>query len=249
MADNFLKLNDEKTELLFLGSSRNLSKLTIESVQVGETQVKSSNHVRNIGATFDPNLKMEQQVSVTCKSAWYSLFQIGKIRPYITQDETKSIVHAYITSKIDQNNSLLIGCPDHLTAKLQKVQNAAAKIIFKAKKYDHVTVLLKDLHWLPASKRIIFKVLLLCYKALHDEGPQYLKDLLKWHTPSRVLRSSNEHLLVIPKTKLKSFGDRAFSVAAPRLWNSLPLTLRRSASTDAFKRNLKTFLFKEVYDC
>ena len=249
MAANYLKLNEEKTELMFLGSTQNLAKLTLDTVQVGDVKIDSSHKVRNIGATFDPNAKMEYQVNATCKSAWYRIYQIGKIRPYLTQDETKSIVHAYVTSKLDQNNSLLIGCPDHLISKLQKVQNAAAKIIFRAKKYDHVTILLKDLHWLPTPQRIVFKVLLLCFKALHDEGPSYIRDLLKWHTPSRSLRSSHELLLEIPKTRLKSFGDRAFSAAAPRLWNSIPLALRSSPSTTTFKAHLKTYLFKDAYDC
>ena len=79
MTANFLKLNDDKTELLFLGTPQNLSKLTIDSVKVGDSTIASSNHVRNIGALFDPQLKMEHQVSSTCKSAWFRLHQIGKI--------------------------------------------------------------------------------------------------------------------------------------------------------------------------
>ena len=248
MSSNYLKLNDDKTELIFLGTSKNLSKLTITSVQIGDSKIESSSHVRNIGAIFDSQLKMDKQVLNTCKSAWFRLYQIGKIRPYLSSDQTKSIIHAYVTSKLDQNNSLLVGCPDTLLARLQKVQNAAAKLIFKANKYDHVTGLLKELHWLPLCKRIVFKVLLFTYKALNGEGPKYLSDSLTWHNPKRSLRSSNSLLLNIPKTRLKTYGDRAFSVAAPRLWNDLPLRIRQSSSTNIFKTNLKTYLFKSVYE-
>ena len=112
MACNFLKLNDDKTELIFLGTSQNLAKLSSNSVQVGESEIHSTKTVRNIGAMFDQNLKMEAQVAATCKSAWCRIYQIGKIRPYLSVNETKSVVHAYTTSKLDQNNSLLLGCPE-----------------------------------------------------------------------------------------------------------------------------------------
>ena len=108
--------------------------------------------------------------------------------------------------------------------------------------------ILHDLHWLPSSQRINYKVLLLTYKALHGEGPIYLRDLLCWHVPRRSLRSGNELLLQIPKTRLKTFGDRAFQAAAPRLWNSLPIHIRQSKSTNIFKGLLKTHLFKAAYD-
>ena len=188
---------------------------------------------------------MDVQVSLTCKSAWYRLHQIGKIRQYLSLEETKSVIHAYVTSKLDQNNSLLFGIPDILISKIQKVQNAAAKVIYKHKNYDHVTPLLKELHWLPVQQRILFKFLLLTYKALNNEAPSYLRNLLNLHKPIRNLRSSSDTLLLdIPKTRLKSYGDRAFSVGAPRLWNTLPFTLRNSSSTAVFKKKLKTFFLK-----
>ena len=147
-----------------------------------------------------------EQVTATSKSAWFRLYQISKIIPYFSIEETKSIVYGYVTSRIDQYNSLLVRCPDSLINRIKKVQNAAVKLIFKANKFDHVARLLKELHWLPAPERIIFKVPLLTYKAFYDEGPVYRKDLLKWHLPKR--------------SRLKTYGDQAFQVAAPSLWNS-----------------------------
>ena len=249
MASNFLKLNDEKTELLVLGTPQNLAKLSMETVQVGDATIDCSSKVRNIGAVFDSQLKMDAQVSQTCRSAWYRIHQIGKIRPYLSTEETKSVIHAYVTSKIDQNNCLLLGAPDNLISKIQKVQNAAAKVILRRKKFDHVTPLLKELHWLPVPQRITFKTLLLTYKALNNEAPSYLSDLLLMHNPGKNLRSSCDPILLnIPKSRLKTFGDRAFSVAAPHLWNTLPLHIRSSKSTAVFKRNLKTHLFNLAYN-
>jgi hypothetical protein len=249
MAANYLKLNDDKTEFIVLGSRHSLSKVSSSSVQIGEICVNASSSVRNIGAVFDTQMKMNMQVTAVCKSAWFQIHQIGKIRKYLTSDQTKSIVHAFVISKLDNNNSLLLGVPDSTIAKLQRIQNAAAKLIYRAKKYDHVTGLLKDLHWLPVKHRIHFKVLLLTFKALHGQGPQYLLDLLAWYTPQRTLRSSRNLLLHVPQTHLKTYGDRAFEAAAPKLWNALPLHVRESNSVLCFKQNLKTHLFKLAYKC
>ena len=188
---------------------------------IGNNSVSLSSLVRNIGAMFDAEMKMDVQVSAV--SSWFHLYQISKIRKYLTQDQTKTIVHAYITSKLDQNNSLLSGIPEYLIEKLQRLQNAAAKVIYRAKKYDHVTNLLFELHWLPIHHRISFKILLITFKTLHGEGPSYLKDMLIWHKANRNLCSNNNLLWKIPKTRLKSYVDRAFGSSAPWLWNSLSL--------------------------
>ena len=116
----------------------------------------------------------------------------------------KTAINAYVTSIIDQHNSLLIGCSEYLISKIQKVQNAAAKLIYRAKKHDHVTNLLQELHWLPIIQRIKFKILVMTFKALNNETAPYIKDLLKPYIPARTLRSANEMLLEIPKTKFKS---------------------------------------------
>ena len=108
----------------------------------------------------------------------------------------------------------------------------------------HVTPLLKKLHCLPVEQRIIFKMLLLTFKALNNLCPSYIRDLLETYKPTRSLRSSSRNLLAIPRSKLKSYGDRAFSVCAPKLWNDVPEIIKCSENLNTFKRNLKTYLFK-----
>ena len=115
---------------------------------------------------------MDIQVKNMCRGAWMNLYNIGKIRSYLTVDQAKSVMHAYVISKLDANNALLAGTTTELKSQLQRVQNAAAKLITKNKKHDHVNPLLHDLHWLPIEDRIIFKVLLLAYKSLNDVGPR-----------------------------------------------------------------------------
>ncbi len=174
-----------------------------------------------------------------CKSAWFHLYNISKIWRYITVDQIKSAVHAYVTSKINNNNALLSSLPNCLLERLQLVQNAAAKVVEQRKKHDRVTPLLEGLHWLPIEKRIIFKILLTCFKALSGIGPSYIRDMLAIAIPKKPdLRTAYDTLqLEVPKTRLKTVGDRAFSFYAVRHWNTLPLCIRECSTVNSFKTN------------
>ena len=112
---------------------------------------------------------------------------------------------------------------------------------------SHITPVLSMLHWLPIKFRIQFKVLVLTYKALHGQAPVYISDLLQPYITNRSLRSSNQGLLVVPRTRLKTKGDRSFEVVAPTLWNALPVNLRSAVSVDAFRKHLKTYLFQLAF--
>ena len=155
------------------------------------------------------------------------------------------IVNAKITSRLDNFNAVLVGLSGELLHKLQLVQNNAAKMVTKTKKYDHVTPLLYKLHWLPISYRIDYKIILLCFKALNNLAPVYISEMLQHKEPTgNNLR--NELEPVEPRTKLISYGDRAFSSIAPRLWNKLPHSLKQITKLDKFKKDLKTYLFEKL---
>ena len=134
-----------------------------------------------------------------------------------------------------------------LKAKLQRVQNSAARLVSLCKKYSHVTPILKDLHWLPIKSRIEFKILLLTFKSLHGHSPKYISELLVPYVPTRSLRSASQNLLVAKRGRTKAYGDRSFSCVAPLLWNSLPISLRSQTNINSFKTQLKTHLFKKAY--
>ena len=130
----------------------------------------------------------------------------------------------------------------------QYVINAAAKVITCKYKLDHVTPQLIELHWLPVRQRIIFKILLYTFKALHCAAPTHLTKLINPYVPRRALRSADQLLQEQPTHKLKLTGLRAFSVCAPYLWNSVPLEIKSSASVSAiFKAKLKIYLFRQAY--
>ena len=188
-------------------------------------------------------MDMEEHVNNICRTCYQYIRPISHIRRYLTTEATERLVHALITSRLDNGNSLLFGLLSCLTAKLQKVQNTAARIITRSRKYESITPVLRQLHWLPVMKRINFKILTLTFHALRGTGSKYIRELLCYPEHPRPLRSSTQYILDIPRKRLSTYGDRAFSVCAPRLWNCLPLQLRTESSLTTFKSQLKKHLF------
>ena len=138
---------------------------------------------------------------------------------------TKTLIHAFVSWHLDYCNTLLFGLPKYQLDRLQKVQNAAARVIFQIAKFDHITPALIDLHRLPVTFRVQIKLLLFVYKSLHNQSPSYIKGLLSLMPAANyTLRSCAKSLPFVPKVNCSTIGDRAFAHTAPGLWNSLPLT-------------------------
>ena len=116
-----------------------------------------------------------------------------------------------------------------------------------SKKHEHIPPVLHALHWLPVRQRIVFKILLLTFKAMTGSAPDYITDLIHHHKPVRQFRSSSQGLLDIPPYYTEFYGARAFATTAPKLWNKLPPSIRNINTTSSFKRALKTYLFKEAF--
>ena len=171
---------------------------------------------------------------------------IRRIRRHISISTAKTISTALISSRLDYCNSLLNNIAKRDLAKLQRVQNCLARVVLRAPRFSPSLPLLKQLHWLPVSYRINFKLSTLTYRALSTQQPPYLASLLHLSNIPRQLRSSISQQLIVPKTKL-NLGKRAFSVAAPRVWNELPITLKTSETIAIFRKKLKTYLFQIAF--
>ena len=178
---------------------------------------------------------MNDNVNAICRSAFYHLKNIAAIRPMLTEEAAAKLIHAFVTSRLDSFNSLLTGSSEQVIHKLQRVQNAAARLLKCKSKCDSISAMLKELHWLPVRQRCTFKLLTLIHKCVHGRGPGNLTDIISLHQPSRSLRSANQKLLFQPCAKMKTYGDRAFSVAGPQHWNSLPPELCAIENYDTFK--------------
>ena len=180
--------------------------------------------------------------------AYYQIHRIRRIRKFLTSPAAKTIVHSLVASRLDYCNSVLAGLPDNIIQKLQSVQNSAARLVCHVKKHDHITPVLKNLHWLPFRQGILFKVLVVTYKALHGLAPKYISDLVEPYVPRRSLCSSNKQSLVVPRYKTQSYGARAFSIFGPTEYNKLPEHITSAPTVTCFKSRLKTHLFISVFE-
>ncbi len=191
-------------------------------------------------------MTMDAYISKLSKAAFFQLRRLAQLRSYVSPKDAESLVHAFITSRLDYCNALFAGLPLHSISHLY-IQNSAARILTPTKRSAHITPILIKLHWLPVSSRITYKILLLTFKSLNGLAPPYLSDLLSPYVPPRSLRSLGCELLTVPRFRLSSMGGRSFSVIAPKLWNSIPLALRTITSLSVFKSQLKTYLFTQYF--
>ena len=217
------------------------------TVTVGDTEILPSQSARNIGLYIDPALKMQHQVTNITRTCYFELRKIAKIRKFLSESAAIKLCHAFVTSRLDNLNSLLYKIPDYSLKKLQLVQNCTARLILKLKKHDHITPALVKLHWLQIPERIEYKILLLVFKALSSKGPRYLTEMFVPYKPSRTLRSSSQYLLTERRCEMR-YGERALASCGPFLWNKIPIHVRESESVAIFKSRLKTFLFKRSYN-
>lgn len=167
---------------------------------------------------------------------------------FLSRRNFETVLHAFITTHLDYCNSLYYGVNSSSIGRLQLVQNAAARLLTGRRKYDSIAPVLMSLRWLPVTFRIEFKILVFVYKSLHGLAPGYLSVLVLPHNPTRSLRSGDLGLLSVCRTRLKHRGDRAFARVGPKLWNSLPLSIRMVSSLSLFKSKLKSYFLSKAFN-
>lgn len=176
MTNNYLKLNDTTTEFLVIGSRQQLTKIKIDSIRVGSTEIQKVSSVRNLGAWFDTSVTMTTYIGKACSKGFFGLYKIKQIRKFLSEKATATFIHAFVTSHLDYCNSLLYGVPKFQIDRLQKVLNAAARVTQQVPRYSRITPVLKSLHWLPIGFRVKFKIALLVFKALSQRNGASLSE-------------------------------------------------------------------------
>uniref|UniRef100_A0A672H6K2 Reverse transcriptase domain-containing protein n=1 Tax=Salarias fasciatus TaxID=181472 RepID=A0A672H6K2_SALFA len=248
MATNFLQLNSNKTEAIIIGTPHQTQSLSLNNIPIFDHNIPLSTSVTNLGIRLDSHLSFDGHVRHLCKVSFFHLKNISKLHPSLSKPDAERLVHAFVSSRLDYCSALLVGIPAESLQKLQYIQNCAARILTRRRKYDHITPVLKSLHWLPIQYRIQYKLCLLTHRCIHGAAPAYLSELLTIHTTTPSLRSSSSstYCLHLPRIKLSPRGDRTFQAVAPRPWTILQETLRAPQSVEVFKKGLKTFLFKKA---
>ena len=243
-----LNLNPDKTEFIMFGYRNQLDKCNASHVTVLGRTIPRSPSVKYLGVKLDKNLNLKEHILTKCKTAIANFVRIRNIRKYLTMDACSTLVLGLCISHLDYANALYYGLPDKTILHLQTVQSMRAKLTLRKSKYDSTTEALSQLHWLPIRHRINFKITTITHKCIHGTAPQYLKDLLTPVSNPRSLRFSNDRTkLIIPFTRRKTFAARSFSIAAPTIWNQLPMSLQETANFELFKRQLKTHLYRVAF--
>jgi hypothetical protein len=194
MADNFIQLNDPKTDALVVFSEFGKRKPAKVELVVGSASITSSSSVRNLGVILDENLNMRQQIAKTCRSANFHLRRIAKVRKYLSRSAAAQLVSAFVLAHIDYGNSLLAGLPADRLKPLRRVQLNAARVVTGARRHDRMTPHLMGLYWLPIPYRIDFKIAVLTYRCFNGCAPTYLSSLLQRRSINvggRALRSAS----------------------------------------------------------
>jgi len=237
-------MNAGKTQLVWLGTRQQLTKLTTTELSLLSVLVKPSSAVLDLGVNSDGLLTMAYHVAALRRSCLFQLRQLRMVRSSLTLEAAKTLVGlpAFASSRHNYCNSLLHGISNGLLTKLQTVQNAAARVVTGTRKFDHISPVLRQLHWLPVRQRITFKLAMITFKCRCGLAPSYLADVCipvssvvgRWQ-----LRSADSGELVVPRTRT-TINRRDFAVSGPATWNSLPVDLRTSSlSTETFAKKLK----------
>ena len=242
---NGLCLNPTKSDAILFGTQQRLHHFpTLSDINIAGSTVSLSDKITTIGVTLDSTLTFNSHVSNICKTSYFHLHALKHIRSVLTKDMATSIAVALIQSRLDYANSILYHTSSHNIAKLQRVQNMAARLVLR-NKHISAAASLSQLHWLPISKRIDFKLATITYKLLNTQQPAYLRSLINYQVYSYQSRSAAQHKLHQPAVHT-TIGQRAFSSASPRVFNGIPLDVRSAPSTQSFKRQLKTFYFRSL---
>ena len=251
-----LKMNNSKTEFIIFGNKTQVDKCILDGLRIEDDIVNKSQTVKYLGAWLDRELTLKTHIKKKCASAMLNLQRIKNIQKFLDRDSCTKLVVCLYLSHPDYSNSILYGLPKSVIQQMQNIQNYAANLVLGRSKYSSNKEALAELHWLPIKFRIKFKILVLVFKCLRGEAPEYLMNLLvrctKW---THNLRSSNkEDRLVIPRTVGQTFAVRSFSIVGPTLWNKLPNHIKNSNYLDIFQKNLKDisvcewWLFRVIFN-
>ena len=221
-------------------------------MNVGGSQITQSLKVRDLGVTFDQFLNFDDHITAICRSTYFHIRNIGKIRNLLSYNACSTIIHALISCRLDYCNSLLYNVPTLKTDRLQRFQNQCARILTKSQRREHITPVLKSLQWLKIQDRITYKILMLTYKSYYNIAPTYLCELISRRESSVNTRlGSDQHQLIMPpisKDCSNTFLERSFINSAPCECNKLSECIRTS-SFDSFRKSVKTMLFTQQYGC
>ena len=245
------KHNDNKTELMLVTSKRTKHLHSLPtSIPMGNAQIPFKKSVKKLGLTLHCHLTMNAHVSIISRTCYIELRRLASIRRFLTSTATATHVSAFVSWRIDYCHSLLFGSAHDVTSHLQRIQNHAARVIFRLPMSSSITIHLKSHHWLPDKVRSTNKISCLCYHCHSSTAPScvtYMLHRKPLHTRNTRPSSYTMPLLNWPVHSMATLGDQSFYFASSSVWNSIPNDVRCAPSLSSSKSCLKTYLFRSAY--
>ena len=240
MTANLLTLTSSKTEFILICLPQH-SSLSLPPAQ----SILPCSFVRNLGFVFDPSLSLSfsQQIFKLSSSSRCHIRDLRRIRNSLDHKTAATIATSLVHSRLDYCNSVYYSLPASQLFRLQLIQNALARAIFRTSLHSPISPVLHSFHWLKIEQRIHYTIISITHNLLHSSTSFYLRRLfnIQPSEPTRSTRSSNCLCLSHPKLTIRhKFSDRSFCNAAPSIWNKLPTTLC-SFSTEATHANSVPF--------
>ena len=244
-----MKLNSSKTEVIWFSICRSICKLPTQPIRVLNDHIIPSDSVKNLGVYYEKDLSMKTHINKLLQMSFASLRKIS-IKNYLNQESLKILVSALVVSRIDYGNIVLMGLPKLQTQKIQSIINMTARLISGAKKFDHITPVLKNLHWLKIDESIQYKMILQVHKCLKMKSPFYLSSKLSTVSslPEKKRTRSSNTMDIARMRANTILGNKRFKVGAPILWNNLLNHLKSITFTKTFSKCLKTHLMIKSYN-
>ena len=246
MKTNFLKLNVDKTGVLFIGRPQDHAIYDNMNINIGRKWYYASpdDIIKSLGTYLNGTLSWDSTVSKCTSSCFLNLKKLGRIKYYLDIDERMLVIKSFILTKMDYCNLLLSNAPQTCIQPLVRALNTGIRFIYDLKKRDHITPYYKKAHILPIQYRIMFKSCIMVYKIINGIAPTYLNDFIVMDSPSSniYLRSDNDYFKAVQTTY-----ENTLQYTMIKNWNILPYDLRSSENIDIFKKQLKTYYFNLAF--
>ncbi len=244
---NGLMLNTKKTQCMFIGSRGMTSQIPQNiHLQVDDSKIIPSTSLKNLGVYFDAHLTFDTHMSKISSKIFGTIMYINRIKDNFSKKTRITVVQSLVLSIINYGIKIWGTANKTHMQQIQKLQNFAAKVALGGgAKRDHATPFLRELGWLKVNKKYDYELGVMTYNIIKGNAPSYLFHL-PYVSDISTVPTRQQHQLHVPKVRTYT-GARSMLVAAPTLWNSLPLSIRNAQSLPSFKKQLHQYLFSDQF--
>ena len=241
---NQLLLNPDKTKLIIFGSRQMATKVEDFCLSLLGKELVPVKVVKDLGIILDSNLTYNEHIITTVSACMKRLGQINRVKHAFDQRTLTIIINSLVFSKLFYCSNVWSNTTERNLDKLQAVQNFACRIISGARKFDHITPILKRLQWLPVRDQLYYRQVIMCFKCMTGSAPGYLTEQFIKRSNVSKRSTRNAQALDIPLFRSAS-GQKTFYYQVVSLWNSLTPKLKLCQSQREFKQSLKRLLLTE----